>query len=400
MSNAAKPGGPAPAGRGLVVVVSAVLALDAAFYSAVTPLLPVLQRDLHVGDGAAGLLVATYALGLLVAALPAGWVTARVGCRPAMVFSLALFALASAGFGLSTSIIGLDVMRALQGAAAAASWAAGLAWLVASGSKDRHGALIGTAISMAIAGSLVGPVLGAVAASVGRGVVFSCVAAFALGLAVVVRRLPVGEDRGDLRIGAALRALAAGAGAIGGWVILLAGALAGALAVDGPLRLDDLGAGPALIGLVFVLIAVAEIALGPLAGGLADRHGAAQPMRLSLAVAAALLIALGLSHTLLLTLATLIVLLPSVVAMVTPGYAVLGRVADDRRVAVAAVFGAGNLAWAAGEASGALAAGWLEDAGRGETTTVALAALALLTAVVLASVRHPELHPPEAAARS
>ncbi|HET6509108.1 MAG TPA: MFS transporter [Baekduia sp.] len=378
-----RPEGPVTAPRRLLVAIAAVLALDATFYSAVTPLLPTLERQFGLTASAAGLLVATYALGLLAAALPAGWLAARIGCRPAMVLSLILFAIASAAFGLGTSATVLDATRGLQGVAAAVTWAAGFAWLVAVGPRERQGALLGAAMSAAVAGSLCGPMLGALAASGGRGPVFCAIAVGAVALAVVMRRLPAPPRSGDLRLGPTVRALAAGAGATGGWVVLLAGLMVGGMAVAAPLTLDGLGAGPAGIGMVFVLAAIGEVAIGPAVGRLVDARGAGPPIRLTLILMASLLVLLSLAATLTLTVALLIVVLPLAIALLTPGYALIGGVAELRGIAPAGLFGAGNLAWAGGEGLGALAAGWLASGGRPDLMYLAVGALALLTAVAL-----------------
>ncbi len=382
--------------RTILVLVSGVLVVDAALYTALTPLLPSLQRELGVSDSGVGLLVATYSIGLLVVALPAGWITGRIGARATMVASLWLFAAASVGFGLGGSILALDLMRALQGAASALSWTAGFAWLHAVGPRDRQGQLIGSAISAAVAGGVAGPALGALAAQVGRAAVFIAIAVGAVALAAFVRLLPEPAERGDLRLMAALRALRRGPGAIGAWVVLLAASLYGSLAVLAPLQLDALGVGATAIGAIFVGVGLSEIVVAPVVGRISDRAGVRVPMLFALAASAALLLVLALAGSLAPTIATIAFLVPAATAMITPAFTSLGKVAEAFGVASAGVFAAGNLAYASGEGTGALAAGWLEDAGRGDVTYVALAILALATIPVLRSVRHPALDRPGA----
>jgi predicted MFS family arabinose efflux permease len=379
--------------RKILLLVSSVLVVDAALYTALTPLLPSLQREFGMSDSAVGLLVAIYAIGLLLLALPAGWITARIGARATMVTSLWLFAAASVGFGLANSVLALDIMRWLQGAASALSWTAGFAWLLAVGPKDRQGLLIGSAISAAVAGGIAGPALGALAAQIGRAPVFSGIALAAIALAAAVRSLPEPAESGDLRLMAALRTLRRGPGAISAWVVLLSASLYGSLTVLAPLKLDSLGVGATAIGAIFLGIGVSEIVVGPVVGRISDRLGVRVPMLYALASTAALLVILALVGTLVTTIATIAVLVPSVTAMITPAFTSLGKVAEVYGVASAGVFAAGNLAYASGEGSGALVAGWLEDAGRGNVTYVALAILAVATIAALRSVRHPALGP-------
>ena len=161
-----------------------------------------------------------------------------------------------------------------------------------------------------------------------------------------------------------------------------------------PLQLDSLGVGATAIGAIFLGIGVSEIVVGPVVGRISDRLGVRVPMLYALAATATLLVVLALvgslgadhrddrdSSS------------PSVTAMITPAFTSLGKVAEVYGVASAGVFAAGNLAYASGEGTGALAAGWLEDAGRGDVTYVALAVLALATIAALRSVRHPALGP-------
>ncbi|MBS1843238.1 MAG: MFS transporter [Actinobacteria bacterium] len=375
-----------PDQRALLILISIVLALDAALYSALTPLLPAIQAETGASDGAAGFLVATYALGLLAASLPGGWLTARIGARTAMTLGLVLFAVAGAGFGLANSIVTLDVMRAIQGAAAALSWAAGFVWLLAAGPKDRHGLLIGSAISASVVGSLAGPVLGALAAQVGRAGVFVGLALFAAVIAVAINLLPAPSRSGDLRLIAALRTLATVPGAVGAWVVLLAGGLIGSAAVLAPLRLDALGVGSTAIAAVFLVIGLSEMVIGPVVGRFSDRLGPRLPILVSLALTAGVLFLLAVVDSVAGAIVGFVLLLPTVTASITPAFATLSRTAELRGVAVAGVLGAGNLAWACGEGAGAVSAGWLEGSGHAVVSYLAMAGAALATVAGLALV--------------
>src|SRR5437868_11464868 len=111
----------APARRGstrrVMGLVSVVVLVDVLFYSAITPLLPSYVAELHLSKTRAGLLAGAYALGTLLASLPAGWLAARRGARPTLLVGLGLFAAASLAFGLGSSFPVLATARLVQGVA-------------------------------------------------------------------------------------------------------------------------------------------------------------------------------------------------------------------------------------------------------------------------------------------
>ena len=71
--------------RRLFLLVAAVILVDTTFYSAITPLLPQYADDLGLSKTAAGVLSASYAAGTLLAALPSGFLAARIGFRSTML---------------------------------------------------------------------------------------------------------------------------------------------------------------------------------------------------------------------------------------------------------------------------------------------------------------------------
>ncbi len=152
--------------RRLIALVGAVILVDTMFYAAITPLLPELSDRLSLGKDAAGLLAATYALGNLAGALPAGWLAARAGVRAAVLAGLGLMSVSSVAFAFGDSIVVLDAARFLQGVGGACSWAGGMAWLATAAPQERRGEVIGTALGAAIFGVQLGPVLGALATAV------------------------------------------------------------------------------------------------------------------------------------------------------------------------------------------------------------------------------------------
>ena len=142
--------------RRLLLLGSAVVFLDVAFYTAITPLLPMYADDLGLSKGSAGILTASYAAGTLIAALPSGFVAASIGPRRALLSGLLLLGLASLAFGFSHHVLLLDIARFVQGVAGALAWAGALTWLILSSPETRRGSVIGDILGVAVAGSLWG----------------------------------------------------------------------------------------------------------------------------------------------------------------------------------------------------------------------------------------------------
>src|SRR5579862_8296782 len=147
------------------------------FYAAISPLLPYYVHHFHLAKSQAGVLAASYAGGTLVGSIPAGWVAGRVGVRRTIISGLGLMIAASLAFAFASTATALDVARFVQGLGGAASWSAGLAWLIERAPHDRRAEMIGMTLAAAIAGALLGPVLGTVAAETTPRLAFSAVAA-------------------------------------------------------------------------------------------------------------------------------------------------------------------------------------------------------------------------------
>src|SRR3954452_10166860 len=165
--------------RRLFPLVAAVIMLDTMFYAAITPLLPEYADDLDLSKAAAGVLTASYAAGTLIAALPSGFLAARIGSRQTMVVGLALIAVSSVAFAFADSAPVLDGARFAEGVGGACAWTGGLTWLMSATPADRRGEVIGAALAAAIFGILLGPVIGGVATVTGPEVVFCAVAVVA-----------------------------------------------------------------------------------------------------------------------------------------------------------------------------------------------------------------------------
>jgi predicted MFS family arabinose efflux permease len=369
-----------------MALVSVVVLVDVVFYSAITPLLPSYVAELGLSKSQAGLLAGAYALGTLLASLPAGWLASHAGARRTLVGGLVLLAAASVAFAFATSFGALASARFVQGVAGAAAWAAGLTWLVSVAPRERRAQVIGTALGMGIAGAIGGPVLGALAHRAGPGPVFSAVGVVALGLAAAAALTPVGDGEspptGDLR--AAVREPRVLAGA---WLTTLPTLFFGAFAVLVPLQLGGLGVGATGVALAFLTAAAAEAAVSPLVGRLADRRGRAVPVRAGLVgvLAIALLLPLQQQPWLL---AALVVAGATVSGvLLTPASALLSDGAESAGAPQGLVFGLFNLAWAIGQVLGSVGGARLADATTDAVPYLIVACLAAVTLLGLARLR-------------
>jgi MFS family permease len=372
--------------RRLVLTLSALVAVDTMFYTALAPLLPHFAARYGLSKSGAGALSAMYAVGVLAASVPGGMAASRLGPKRATLVGMALTAGASLGFGLAGSAWTLAVARLAQGVGSAFSWAGALAWLVAVAPAGRRGALIGTAMGAAVFGALLGPVLGAVATIVGVRATFVGVSAAGFALCAWLAATP-GAPAQPQPLSALRRADSRLLGAL--WLLVLPALLFGVLDVLAPLKLHARGWGGVAIGAVFLATAAVETTLNPLLGRFTDRRGRLLPVRLALAGSIAVSLALAWAQPAALVAVLVVAAGVTYGAFYTPGMALLSDSADRNGIAQGLAFGVMNGAWAAGNVVGPAAGGALAEPAGDSLPYVLLAALCLGT---LAYV-HPRLRP-------
>lgn len=369
--------------RRLLAFVCVIVFVDTLFYAAITPILPELSDEYGLSKTAAGILAAAYPAGTFVGALPGGWLAARLGVKPTVLIGLALLVIASLGFAFAESVVVLDVSRFVQGLGGAASWAGALGWMIGAAPRDRRGQYIGTALAAAVAGALFGPVLGAAAGALGQEPVFGAVAVLGLGLMAFSLRMRAQQPEGDARLRTLLASLGDGRVAAGMWLTTLPGVLFGTVAVLGPLRLDELGAGAAAIAAAFLAAAALEAVIAPLIGRLSDRRGRLAPSIIGVAGGGVMMLALPWPESAW-GLGVVIVFAGPLIGMLyTPAMAMLSDGADHAGVAQGFAFALVNLAWATGQTAGAAGSARLADA---TGDRVPYFVLAVLCAVTLAGL--------------
>jgi MFS family permease len=367
--------------RRLLVLASAMVFFDVAFYAAIAPLLPDYAAEFGLSKAEAGILAAAYAAGTLLASLPAGMVATRAGPRRTVIGGLLLLGGSSLVFGLAGSIAVLDASRFVQGISGALIWSGALTWLITTAPPERRGSVIGTALGTAVAGALVGPVLGAFAAEIGTEAVFGAVLVIALLLAAIAARLPEAgpPERQPLREVAEtivtrpiLTATA---------FVAVPSVMFGAVEVLVPLRIDELGGGHVAIAGGFIAGAALEAGLAPAAGRYSDRVGRRAPFVLGIGICAVAMVGVAVAQALGSILVALIVASLGAGVCFAPALTTLSETADLSGLHQGYAAGLSNMAWAAGQTVGALAGGGVASAAGYVAPSLAIGALLLATSV-------------------
>src|SRR4051794_22305664 len=348
--------------RRLVAFVCLVVFVDTMFYAAVTPLLPELSDQYDLSKTAAGILAAAYPAGTFIGALPGGWMASRVGVKPTVLVGLGMMVVASVAFAFASSIVVLGIARFVQGLGGAASWAGALAWLIGAAPRERRGELIGTGIAAAVAGALFGPVLGALADVLGQEPVFFGVAVVGVAMMAWAWRMPGAQVGAPTSLKVLLWSLTDRRVAAGMWLTTLPSILFGTVAVLGPLRLDELGAGTAAIAGVFLAGAAIEAAAAPFVGRLSDRRGRLVPSVVGVAAGGVAMLIVPWPATAELLAITIILACPAIGILYTPAMATLSDGAEAFGIAQGFAFALSNLAWGGGQALGDAGSARLADA--------------------------------------
>lgn len=365
--------------RKLLVLASAMIFFDVAFFAAIAPLLPDYVADLGLSKAQAGILSASYAAGTLIASLPAGFVASRLGPRRTVIYGLLILGVSSLVFGLVEQILLLDAARFTQGVAGALIWSGALTWLITMAPEDKRGSIIGTALGTAVAGALLGPVLGAAAASIGTELVFGSVLVVALGLAYAAARMPEAgtPERQTLRevVSTILSRPVLDAATF----VAVPSVMFGAIEVLVPLRIDALGGGHGVIAGGFIAGAGLEAVLAPIAGRLSDRIGRRAPYVLGLAICALAMVAVALAQTLGGVLAALIVTSLGAGLCFAPALTLISDIAESSQLHQGFAAGLSNMAWASGQVIGGVGGGVVASLTGNALPSIAIAALLLVT---------------------
>lgn len=257
----------------ILVLVVLVIFMDMMIYGLLIPVFPGYASRFGVDESIIGVVFGVYAVMLLLFSIPMGLLSDRVGRRPLIVAGMLLLALATALFGLSTTVVHLFVARTVQGVSAAATWSAGLALLADTCEPSRLGERMGVALSAVGFGTVLGPVVGGLLYEyLGYTATFLIPAVLVASVGLAVLAVPVRtcrQGRSEMLPRGNLLPLAACAA-----VVVAVSGTYGVVDPYLPVYLHTaFSASPAMIGLVFAVLAAAAILAQPAAGRFYDRHG-------------------------------------------------------------------------------------------------------------------------------
>jgi MFS family permease len=366
--------------RKLLMLASAMIFFDVAFFAAIAPLLPDYVSDFGLTKAQAGILSAAYAAGTLVASLPAGLAATRLGPRRCVIGGLLLLGFSSLAFGLVREIALLDLTRFIQGVAGALIWSGALTWLITTAPAERRGSVIGTALGTAIAGALLGPALGALAATVGTGPIFGSVLVVTAALAFAASRLPEARAPEEQSLREAVRTILSRPVLAVTAFVAVPSLMFGAVEVLVPLRIDELGGGHTLIAAGFIAGAALEASLAPLVGRYSDRAGRRMPFVVGLSVCAVAMAAIALAQTLGGVMSALIVSSLGAGLCFAPALTMLSEKAESTHLHQGFAAGLSNMAWASGQVVGGVAGGAVAGIAGNAIPSFGIVVLLLITA--------------------
>jgi MFS family permease len=154
-----------------------------------------------------------------------------------------------------------------------------------------------------------------------------------------------------------------------------------------PLRLDDFGAGAALIGGAWLAAAALESGVSPIVGRVSDRRGRLFPCLLGLSAGAVVMLLFAWPNRSWQVVALVVLAAPSIGMLWAPSMALLSDGAEALGIAQGFAFALSNLGWSIGQTAGSAASARLADATRDAVPYLLLSGVCVLTVAVLARVR-------------
>lgn len=369
-----------------VALITFATFTDIVAYSVAVPVLPDLSRRLGASPTMIGLLFASFGVTLLTVSIPMGAVSDRIGRKAPLVGGMLALAAATILFAFAVSLPWLFLARLVQGAADAITWVVGFALIADLYSQQERGRVMGLVMSGTNFAFMFGPTLGGWLYEAGGirlpflfvgALAFVGAAAF-LWLDIPDRRAAheVVPIRAVLRV-PAVAACAAAVVAVAATISMLEPVL--------PLFLNArLGIGPARIGLLFGIGAVASMVLHPLFGRLVNRMGARRLTMIGLVLVSCTLPLLSLTWSYRSAIVFYLLGGSTMALVITPSLAYMAEATSSAGIGSFGVgYGLYNMAWGAGLLGGPALAGFLfERVGFGRLTLTWAVALLVVTCLL------------------
>jgi multidrug resistance protein len=346
----------------LALIVCATFT-DLLAYSVAVPVLPALTRTLHASTTMGGLLFASFGVTVLLAAIPMGALSDRVGRKGPLVGGLVVLTIATLLLAFAETLPALFVARLAQGAADATAWVVGFALLADWYEPADRGRVSGIVMSGASAAFVIGPSLGGWLYEVGGlRLPFLVVATMSGAVALAATRLstPPSQTRRDIvPVLAVLRVPAVAACAT---AVTIAATTMSMLEPVLAFHLQALGVNPGRMGLVFGSAAVVSATLHPWFGRLADRWGARRLTHAGLVLSACVLPLIGLVVSFGTAIPLFVVQIAALSLVVAPSLAYMGEATSSAGLGSFGVaYGLYNMAWGVGQLIGPAIGGFLFD---------------------------------------
>ena len=345
-----------------VALVTFAAFTDLVAYSIAVPVLPDLSRRLGASPTTIGLLFGSFGVTLLTFSMPMGAVSDRIGRKPPMVGGLVALAAASMLFAFSGSLPWLFAARLVQGAADAVTWVVGFALIADLYRQEERGRVMGLVMSGTNFAFMFGPTLGGwLYEAGGIRLPFLFVAALAIAGAIAFLWFDLPSTRSARETLPAATVLRAPAVAACTAAVVAASATISMLEPVLPLYLSaTLGLGPARIGLLFGIGAVASTVMHPVYGAMVNRVGSRRLTMIGLVLVACLLPLLSLATSYRSAIGVYVIVAAAISMIITPSLAYMAEATSN---AGAGSFGVGyglyNMAWGVGLLGGPALSGFM-----------------------------------------
>ena len=345
-----------------VALVTFATFTDITAYSVAVPVLPDLSARFGASPTVIGLLFASFGVTLVTVSMPMGAISDRIGRKPPIIGGLLALAAASVLFAYADSLPWLFAARLVQGASDAVTWVVGFALIADLYRPEERGRVMGLVMSGTNLAFMGGPTIGGwLYETGGIRLPFMFVATLALVGAAAFVWLDVPDKQSVretvpvktvMRVPAVAACFAA---------VIISSATVSMLEPVLPLYLTaTLGIGPARVGYLFGVGAVASTVLNPVYGGMVNRVGSRQMMMIGLVLVAGLLPLLSLAKSYPSAIGYYVVCAAAISLIITPS---LAYMAEATSSAGARSFGVGyglyNMAWGLGLLGGPALSGFL-----------------------------------------